>query len=220
MSTKKFRYLPRWETLETDWDKIISDFKVFPNFQGIKRNPEYFTIDLKINGNVLDYPSFGGGVANNHSSVIEYINKYRREHNVPSIPYVNVFWGTSYHNCGGPGHVYKVSINVWIVDYCETNNIPYTISIDPEVIKPITIESSWKCSIGLHDYEEIKDFVRKTCGFGGWMFPTCIQKCIFRCRKCDTRKMYYKSGYLGGGNTNWHKCSKEKELEIDSYPRL
>jgi hypothetical protein len=33
--------------------------------------------------------------------------------------------------------------------------------------------------------------------------------------------MYYKTGYIGGGSdSNWYKCSKEKELEIDLYPRL
>jgi hypothetical protein len=212
------RYISRWETFETDWDSVISELKVCPSFVNIEREPERVKIELDINGKVLDYPSFGGGVENNSCSVRSYVNKYRKENGVPALPYADVSWGSSRHMCGE--HHYKVFLRVWMVKYCEFTDRPYQIAINPEIITPIVKNRSWKCDFGWHDWEEIKDFVRKTDNGFGIFLPSCIQKCIFRCKRCDHRKLYYKTGWLGGGKTDWYKCSKEKEKDIDCYPRL
>jgi hypothetical protein len=214
------RYLARWEKLECDWDAIEAEIKNTGDCGSkieIKRTPEHVVLDMWIDGNILDYPSLGGAVANNCYCVVEQVNINKRHAGVPSLPSNTwVQWDTARHI--GPRHHYHVSLLVWVAEYCQHTHRAYVLKDNTEVLPPIVPRP--RCWWFQHDWELIPDIVRTT-GFHFFFFSSGIQKGIWRCKTCDKRKLVYREGLVGAGfDGGWETCSQEQEQYIDQLPRL
>ena len=216
--TAMHRYLARWEKLVCDWESVLKEVSTCPFLKEVKRLPERIVLELYFDGNILDYPSMGGGIANNDYSLIEEINKYKRENGVPSLPAnTHVSWGS--HSHFGNRHNYWAYITIWADAYCDHTKRVWFIERN-DLIPTV---SKTHCWFWQHDWEIHKDFVRSDGYHTGWFSSGGIQKAIFKCKHCGKEKLKYRSGVIGlfeGGSTGWEKCSEAQEERIDASPLL